>query len=210
MIGSWFARHSPPFARSERENVQHREDWVAAERPRFAKRREQPRRQLSASEHIYFAIRSISADGHSHVLQYAFVDDRGTVVLSAMARSASPVTMIAGQPAEDLSMEPLDPEAFEYLMSRLCGGATLVAFHRVLQGGLLPYLAVTDAASVECAWRRFQTVARRRGIRLSRGEPLTLSDCLEKAGLDPLTSEDAAMRALAIRALWRWMDEAEG
>lgn len=210
MIGSWFERHSPPFARREREDVQHREAWVAAERPYFAKRMEQPMRQLSASEHLYFSIRSISADGHSHVLQYAFVDDRGTVVLSAMARSASPVTMIAGQPAEDLSMEPLDPEAFEYLMSRICGGATLVAFHRVLQGGLLPYVAVAGASSVECAWRRFQTVARRRGIRLSRGEPLNLGDCLEKAGLPPLTSEDAAMRALAIRALWRWMDEAEG
>lgn len=209
MIGSWFEGNRTPFARREREEEQHREGWIAAERPFFARRTEKPMRQLSASEHLYFAIRSISADGHSHVLQYAFVDDRGTVVLSAMARSASPVTMIAGQPAEDLGMEPLDPEAFEYLMSRICGGATLVAFHRVLQGGLLPYVAVASAASVECAWRRFQTTARRRGIRLSRGEPLTLGDCLEKAGLPPLISEDAAMRALSIRALWRWMDEAE-
>lgn len=209
MIGSWFDGNKAPFSRRAREDIQHREDWVAVERPFFARSMEKPMRQLSASEHLYFAIRSISADGHSHVLQYAFVDDRGTVVLSAMARSASPVTMIASQPAEDLSMEPLDPEAFEYLMSRLCGGATLVAFHRVLQGGLLPYVAVASASGVECAWRRFQAVARRRGIRLSRGEPLTLGDCLEKAGLAPLASEDAAMRALAIRALWRWMDEAE-
>ena len=210
MLGSWFHSRTRHEARTYHDDTPHREDWIMAERPFFAKKVEKSVRQLSASDHLYFAIRSISADGHQHVMQYAFVDDRGTVVLSALARSASPVTMIAGQPAEDLSLEPLDPEAFEYLASRLCGGATLVAFHRVLQGGLLPYVAVASAAGVECAWRRFQGVARRRGIRLSRGEPLTLGDCLEKAGLPPLESEDAAMRALAIRALWRWMDEAEG
>lgn len=164
-------------------------------------------RQLSASEHLHFAVRSIGGDGRGHVLQYAFADDRGNVILTAFARGASPVAMPAAFPPEDLGVEPLDPEAFEYLMSRICGGATLVAYHRVLQGGLLPYSAVSTAASVECAWRRFQQVARRRGVRLSRGEPLTLGDCLEKAGLPPLESEDAAVRALAIRALWRWMED---
>jgi hypothetical protein len=162
--------------------------------------------QVSASEHLYFAVRSLGSDGAHHILQYAFVDDRGTVVLSACARSTSPVAMLAPPLPEDLAVQPLDPEAFEYLMTRLCGGATLVAYHRVLQGGLLPYEAVASAASVECAWRRFQQVARRRGIRLSRGEPLALNDCLEKAGLPVPDSEDAAMRALSIRALWRWME----
>lgn len=207
MLRSWFDSNSGRQTRPMTDDAPNREGWVMAERPHFGKRREGAVRQLSATSHLYFAIRSICADGHQHVMQYAFVDDRGTVVLSALARSASPVTMIAGQPAEDLTMEPLDAEAFEYLMSRLCGGATLVAFHRVLQGGLLPYVAVAQAASVDCAWRRFQTVARRRGIRLSRGEPLTLADCLERAGLPPLQSDDAAMRALAIRDLWRWMDD---
>lgn len=164
-------------------------------------------RQVSASEHLYFAVRSLGSDGAHHILQYAFVDDRGTVVLSACARSTSPVAMLAPPLPEDLAVQPLDPEAFEYLMTRLCGGATLVAYHRVLQGGLLPYGAVASAASVECAWRRFQQVARRRGIRLSRGEPLALNDCLEKAGLPVPESEDAAVRALSIRVLWRWMED---
>ena len=164
-------------------------------------------RQLSASEHLYFAVRSVGSDGVGHVLQYAFADDRGNVILTAFARSASPVAMLSPPFPEDLGVEPLDPEAFEYLMTRICGGATLVAYHRVLQGGLLPYMAVSTAAGMECAWRRFQQVARRRGVRLSRGEPLTLNDCLEKAGLPPLESEDAAVRALAIRALWRWMED---
>jgi hypothetical protein len=84
----------------------------------------------------------------------------------------------------------------------------MVAFHRVLQTGLLGE-ALDVAAGTECAWRRFQAVARRRGVRLSRGEPLTLNDCLEKARLPPLLSDDAAMRALAIRDLWRWMDGTE-
>lgn len=164
-------------------------------------------RQLSASEHLYFAVRSVGGDSLGHVLQYAFADDRGNVILTAFARSASPVAMLAPLLPEDLGVEPLDPEAFEYLMTRICGGATLVAYHRVLQGGLLPYSAVSTAAGVECAWRRFQQVARRRGVRLSRGETLTLGDCLEKAGLPPLDSEDAAVRALGIRALWRWMED---
>jgi len=209
MLGSWFRSNRSFGLRNHGEEAPD-QGWAPAERPFFARTLANSPRQLSASDRLYFAIRSISADGHQHVMQYAFVDDRGTVVLSALGRSESPVTMIAGQPAEDLSLEPLDPEAFEYLASRLCGGATLVAFHRVLQGGLLPYVAVASAAGVECAWRRFRTVARQRGISLSQSEPLTLGDCLEKAGLPPLESEDAAMRALAIRALWRWMDAAEG
>jgi len=166
-----------------------------------------PQRQLSASEHLYFAIRSVAADGRQHVMQYAVADDRGNVVLSAFARAPIPVRIIAGGPAEDLSVEPLDEAALGGLMTSLCGGATLVAFHRVLQAGLLPVGARGAASAVECAWRRFHRVARRRGLHLSRGEPLGLADCLARAGLPPLVSEDAALRALAIGALWRWMDD---
>jgi hypothetical protein len=209
MSGFVFGRRvSPPaaiFARGYRDGEDHLGNRCLPEprswRPNWGSR------QLSASEHLYFAVRSVGGDGVGHVLQYAFADDRGNVILTAFARSVSPVAMLAPPLPEDLGVEPLDPEAFEYLMTRICGGATLVAYHRVLQGGLLPYSAVSTAAGMECAWRRFQQVARRRGVRLSRGETLTLGDCMEKAGLPPLDSEDAAVRALAIRALWRWMED---
>ena len=159
--------------------------------------------QVSASEHVYFAVRSVAADGRQHVMQYAFVDDRGNVALSAFVRSSSPATLFGGAASEDLSTEPMDEATFAVLAARICRGATLVAFHRVLQSGLLPAAAATGAAGGECAWRRFQTVARRKGIRLSRHEPLALNDCLLKLGMAPLESDDAAVRALAIRRLWR-------
>ena len=69
--------------------------------------------------------------------------------------------------------------------------------------------AVRSAAGVECVWRRFQAVARRKGIRLSRHEPLALNDCLQKLGMPLLQTDDAAMRALAIRNLWRRLDTIE-
>ncbi len=162
--------------------------------------------QVSASEHLYFAVRSVAADGRQHVMQYAFVDDRGNVALSAFVRSSSPATMFGGAASEDLSVEPMEEAVFATLVAKLCRGATLVAFHRVLQTGLLPAGAVESAAGSECAWRRFQAVARRKGIQLSRREPLALNDCLQKLGMAPLESEDAAVRALAIRRLWRKLD----
>ena len=165
--------------------------------------------QVSASEHVYFAVRSVAADGRQHVMQYAFVDDRGNVALSAFVRSSSPATLFGGAASEDLSTEPMDEATFAVLAARICRGATLVAFHRVLQSGLLPAAAATGAAGGECAWRRFQTVARRKGIRLSRHEPLALNDCLLKLGMAPLESDDAAVRALAIRRLWRKLDNIE-
>ena len=166
-------------------------------------------RQVSASDHLYFAARLVAADGRQQVMQYAFVDDRGNVAFSAFVRSTSPVTMYGGAAGEDLLVEPISDALFSQLAIRLCAGATLVGFHRVLQAGMLPDQAVAGAAGSECAWRRFQAVARQRGIGLSRREPLTLNDCLEKLGLAPLETEDAALRALAIRALWRKLDGAE-
>jgi hypothetical protein len=80
------------------------------------------------------------------VLQYSFVDDRGNVVMSAFASSPSPVGLTCGEPPEDLPVEPLDPEELEYLISRVCAGACLVGYGRVLQGGLLP-----AAAPYRCA-----------------------------------------------------------
>lgn len=168
-----------------------------------------PREKCVGTDRLYFAVRSLGVQGRDHVLQYAFADDRGNVVMSAFAHSEAPAALLMGCPAEDLAMEPLDPEAFEYIAAKLCGGATLVAYQRVLQGGLLPYGAARSAASIECAWRRFQQVARSLGLPYSSREPLTLNDCLGLAGLPVPISEDAALRALAIRSLWRWMDEVE-
>ena len=168
-----------------------------------------PPPQVSASDHLYFAARLVAADGRQQVMQYAFVDDRGNVAFSAFVRSTSPVMMYGGAASEDLLVEPISDALFGELAVRLCAGATLVGFHRVLQAGMLPDEAVAGAAGTECAWRRFQAVARQRGIGLSRREPLALNDCLEKLGLAPLESEDAALRALAIRALWRKLDGAD-
>ncbi len=165
--------------------------------------------QVSASDHIYFAVRSVAADSRQHVLQYAFVDDRGNVVLSAFVRSSGATALYGGVCSEDLSVDPMEEAAFTGLAMNLCRGATLVAFHRVLQGGLLPQGSLAAASGAECAWRRFQAVARRKGIGLSRREPLALNDCLEKLGMAPLESEDAALRALAIRRLWRRLDDLE-
>jgi len=136
---------------------------------------------------LYFAVRSAGLTASGHLLEYAFVDDRGEVVLrsSVLAESAHA------------------PQ-----VSAICRGARLVAFHRVLQGGLLPDGALAAAQGVDCAWRRFRQTARRRGLRLSPGEPLDLVDCLARAGLPPPALDDAASRAMAIRSLWRWMDKA--
>lgn len=165
--------------------------------------------QVSASDHLYFAVRSVAADGRQHVMQYAFVDDRGNVALSAFVRSASPATLFGGAASEDISVDPMDEGEFAVLATKLCRGATLVAFHRVLQTGLLPVGAANAASGVECVWRRFQAVARRKGMRLSRHEPLALNDCLQKLGMPVLETDDAAMRALAIRNLWRRLDGIE-
>ena len=167
------------------------------------------REKCVGTDRLYFAVRSLGVQGRDHVLQYAFADDRGNVVMSAFVRSEAPAALLLGCPAEDLAMEPLDPEAFEYIAAKLCGGATLVAYQRVLQGGLLPFGAARSAAGVECAWRRFQQTARALGLAYSCRDPLTLNDCLCLAGLSVPISEDAALRALAIRSLWRWMDEVE-
>lgn len=166
-------------------------------------------RQASASHHIYFYVRSFAADGRGHVLQYSFVDDRGNVVMSAFACSPSPVGLMAGEPPEDLPVEPLDQDELEYLIARVCAGASLVGYGRILQGGLLPDQAVQTASGLECAWRRFHRVARVAGIRLDRSQALNLEEALAIVGLPAPDSADAAMRALAIRDLWNWMDRVE-
>jgi hypothetical protein len=166
-----------------------------------------PRLRSPDPDHLFFAVRSVAADGAHHTLQYSVVDARGNVALSAFARAPSPVRMAAHQPPEDLPAQPLEAAELERMLTNLCGGAVLVGFHRVLQGGLLPEPTVRAAAGLECAWRRFLKVARARGWALEGGSP-SLADALAAVGAPPLTSPDAALRALAIRELWSWMDRA--
>ena len=167
-----------------------------------------PRRQKSATEHIYFDIRTVVAAGGRHLLQYGFVDDRGNIVLSVLGESRTPCTGPEVAPPEDLAAEPLDAEWLELLIRTLCRGASLVTFHRVLKSGLLPDGVVEAAESVECAWRRYLRLARRRG-QFDRGQPVTLDDALERAGIGAVGAADASLRALGIRELWTWMDRVE-
>lgn len=173
----------------------------------FGRRR--PRVNDFGADRIYFAVRSLGVRGRDHILQYAFADDRGNVVMSALTRSEAPAAIMLGASADDLPMSPLPAEAFEPMAQAVCHGATLVAFQRVLQGGLLPQAGLAAAAGMECAWRRFCRLARRQGWQAPSDGVLTLRDCLELAGLPVPVSEDAALRALAIRDLWLWLETME-
>lgn len=167
-----------------------------------------PRRQKSASEHLYFSVRPMAAAGGRQLLQYGFADDRGNIVLSVCGEAAAPYHGPELAPPEDLACEPMDPEWLERLIGGVCQGAALVAFHKVLQGGLLPPGAIDRAASIECAWRRYVRLAQRRGL-FDRSEPVGLDDALEAAGVGAVGAPDAALRALGVRELWTWMDRVE-
>lgn len=176
-----------------------------ADQPQPSQRRN---RQRAQDDRLYFAVRSFGTTGPRHILQYAFADDRGNVVMSAFAEAGKPCRS-SHDLAEEMLVAPLDAAALDHLVSRVCQDSNLVAFGRVLQAGLLPGETVHSAASVECAWRRFLRVSRQRRLTFDRHQPLTLSDALTVAGLPPLDSPDAAMRALAIRDLWMWMDSVD-
>lgn len=178
---------------------------LCADQPRLSPRRH---RQRALDDRLYFAVRSFGATGPRHILQYAFADDRGNVVMSAFAETGRP-TADGRDLVEDMLVAPLDREALDRLVGDVCRDSNLVAFGRVLQAGLLPRDTVSSAASVECAWRRFLRISRQRRLTFDRHQALTLSDALTAAGLPPLESADAAMRALAIRDLWMWMDSVD-
>lgn len=167
-----------------------------------------PRRQKSASEHIYFDVRTVVAAGGRHLLQYGFVDDRGNIVLSVVGETKAPAATPEVTPPEDLAAEPMDEAWLALLVRMTCRGASLVTFHKVLKAGLLPPGVVEEAESVDCAWRRYVRLARRRG-QFDRSQPVTLDDALDRAGLGPVGASDAALRALGIRELWAWMDRVE-
>lgn len=139
-IASIFPRRMPSTARLD----------MAAMRCAEASRsfgRAPPHR--ATDDRLYFAVRSLGFSGPRHILQYAFADDRGNVVMSTLGRSEAPFGA-APQLSEDLLVEPLDSEALDLLLSRVCGGANMVAFGRVLQAGVLPAPAVQAARSIDC------------------------------------------------------------
>lgn len=148
--------------------------------PQPAHRRLLPWMRAEPTAPLFFAVGSLGSGRGGHSLEYAFADEQGEIVLRTFAADSR--------------------------LTEVCRDARLVAFQRVLQGGLLPDGALAAARSVDCAWRRFRRTARRRGLRLAAGEPLDLIDCLSRAGLPPPALDDAASRALATRSLWRWMD----
>jgi hypothetical protein len=154
----------------------------------------------------FLHVRSVRADGRQHLFQFALVDDFGNVTASVFASRASPV--FGGSDPE--AMVPDPPTV---LWDRLhdilkpCVGAELVVFGQALQGALLPYGVRQDLGRMECARGRFMRVARRRGMRVRPGEVLDLNDARALAGLPIVRSCDAALRALGLRELWRWMDE---
>lgn len=185
------------------------EAFFLSESRSFAEFRGRSAQGNMGGDRIYFAVRSIGVHGRNHVLQYAFVDDRGNVVMSALTCSQAPAaTMVGGSP-HDLAMAPLPATAFEPMAEAVCHGATLIAFQRVVQCGLLPEAGLAAADGVACAWRRFLRIARLKGWSAPSDGLLTLSDCLAMAGLPQPDSEDAALRALAIRDLWLWLEAAD-
>ncbi|MBS0410090.1 MAG: hypothetical protein JSR86_09255 [Proteobacteria bacterium] len=171
--------------------------------------RAQPRRAPISREpdHAYLCIRSVAADGQRHLMQYAVADDLGSVLLSAFVRTDSPVGYpdAAARAAVEAG-HALDSQGLAAAM-RLCRGLRLTAFGAGLSRGLLPPEVSAGLAGLDCARERFLKVARRQGLRLAPGEPADLNEARRLVGLPPERSEDAALRALALGGLCRWMSE---
>ncbi|MGA0599564.1 hypothetical protein ACO2Q3_02550 [Caulobacter sp. KR2-114] len=157
-------------------------------------------------DQAWLHIRSVAADGRRHLLQYAVADDFGAVMLSAFVRVESPV----GEPTEAAcaavaGAHALDWRGLEGALS-VCEGLRLTAFGAGLARGLLPAPATDRLAGFDCARERFVRLARRERLRLEPGEPAELNDARALVGLPPERNPDAALRALALRDLCRWMD----
>lgn len=106
------------------------------DRTPFGRRRYRP--DIAGSDRLFFNVRSFGSLGRDHVLQYAFVDDHGNVMLSAFVRAAAPGALLLGAWPGDLATGPLDEARFDDVAAMLCPGATLVAYQRVLQGASAP------------------------------------------------------------------------
>ena len=155
---------------------------------------------------LFFNVRSFACSAGVHTLQFGFVDAQANVVFSAFADWPTKAAAEGPAPPPRLSVAPLDAETARRMLDAVCRRADLVGFHRVLQGGLLPLGAVRSAASLTCVWRRVQDAAKSHRLCRSGERPITLNAALRLAGLGPLESDDAVVRALAVRELWLWLD----
>ncbi len=154
---------------------------------------------------LFLHVRSVSADGFEHLFQFALVDDAGNVTVSVFARGR---TAVEGDgPAAPSPIPAVDWSELAATLAPSCRGAALVAFGRVLHGSFLPAAIRDKAAGLDCARARFVKAARRAGIKVGPGDVLDLNDARGLIGLPPVRSPDAALRALGLRELWRWMDE---
>jgi len=159
------------------------------------------------TDHAYLCVRSVAADGERHLMQYAVADDLGSVLLSVFVRSESPVGRPdAASRAAVAAGHALDSQGLAAAM-RLCRGLRLTAFGAGLSRGLLPPDVAASLAGLDCARERFLKVARLQGLRLAPGEPADLNEARRLVGLPPERSDDAALRALALGGLCRWMRE---
>lgn len=167
------------------------------------------RPEAARTDRFFLHVRSVTADGFSHLFQFALVDDLGNVTVSVFVRGRSPVeprtsaTHDGPPPIPAITWDQLD-EAL-----KPCRGAWIVAFGRVLHGSFLPEAIRGEVASLDCARARFTKVARRRGIHVGPTEISDVNDARRLVGLPPVRSPDAALRALGLRELWRWMDAVE-
>ncbi|HWA59925.1 MAG TPA: hypothetical protein VG939_01050 [Caulobacteraceae bacterium] len=152
---------------------------------------------------LFLHVRSVFADGRSHLMQFAAVDAAGSVVVSVFARAASAVAQ-GGSPIDAEAIQALDWEDLAAALKPL-EGAVVTAFGRKLQGGLLPP-EIRDRASILCARERFLNLALRRGLDVDALDAADLNAARRLIGLPPVRSPDAALRALGLRELWRWMD----
>lgn len=161
---------------------------------------------LARPDRYYLHVRSVAADGSTHLFQFAMADEAGNVALSVFARAPSPVGEPApdGTPAE-APIQALDWAGLDAAM-RPFKGALVVAFGRLIQGSFLPPKACAEIAGLDCARARFVKAARRRGFRVDPAELADLNDARRVVGLPTIRSPDAALRALGLRELCQWMD----
>lgn len=164
------------------------------------------------ADRFFLHVRSVSADGFAHLFQFALVDDFGNVAVSVFVRGRSGVE---GQDPIDAENDgpppPIPAITWDQLEEALqpCRNGWIVAFGRVLHGSFLPEAIRGGIASLDCARARFIKVARRRGIHVGPADLSDVNDARRLVGLPPVRSSDAALRALGLRELWRWMDAVE-
>lgn len=166
-------------------------------------------------DQMFLHVRTAAADAQARLMQYAIVDGAGQVRLSLFARLAMAQAGALAEPSLEPPLEPMGPgrltpslstpQALEAAL-RICDGAAMVTFGRFPQGQLLPRSAKARVRSLDCARVRFLKVAQARGLTASGGEVLCVNDALRLAGLPPVRSPDAALRALGLRQLSLWMD----